>query len=94
MWMFVEIHGPDDLTGLEDAIRKAIGAERIDVSIFRSRPYVDLRQRILKGFESEQNTLLYETVYFASEMLVLRVVGVQPLLVWCGYKDVAIYKKS
>jgi len=80
--MLVEIHGSEDLHKLEHAICLALGAQRLDVSVLRSRPYIELRQSILRN-----QVPVPATTYFPNENLVIRVLQKYPLLLWCGHRD-------
>lgn len=88
--MLIEIKTEEDLQKLEDAIRDAVGAQRMDVSVLRSRPYIELRQNLIKLLDQSELKSPIDTTYFANEATVLRIVTTRPLLVWCGHKDANI----
>jgi hypothetical protein len=86
--MLVEIRSEEDLPNLEHAIMAMLGAQRLDVSVLRSRPYIELRQTILRKLNGESNLLTHTNTYFSNEDLVLRILTNSPILVWCDKKDV------
>lgn len=86
--MLVEIHGEEDLPNLESAIVSMLGAQRLDVSVFRSRPYIELRQHIMRKLHGKEEPLAHYSTYFSNEDLVLRIISHSPILVWCDKKDV------
>jgi hypothetical protein len=86
--MLVEIRSEEDLPSLENAIVAMLGAQRLDVSVLRSKPYIELRQHIMKRLNGETHSMCYNSTYFANEDLVLRILSHSPILVWCDKKDV------
>lgn len=88
--MLIEIKNEEDLQKLEDAIRDAVGAQRMDVSVLRSRPYIELRQNLMRLLDQSEPKSPIDATYFANETTVLRIVTTRPLLVWCGHKDADI----
>ena len=88
--MILEIKSTSDLSTLEDALRDVVGAERFDVSLLRSRPYIQFRQVILRCLASD-NPSLPEAVYFSNENVVLRIIYGGPCpTVWCGTKEISV----
>jgi hypothetical protein len=85
--MLVEIQEEGDLQKLETAILEMLGAERLDVSVLRSKPYIDLRQNVLKILQGKDEKISLFSTYFNMEDLVLRVVSSSPILVWCDKKE-------
>ena len=45
--MIVHLSTEVDLTELENKVREALGAQRFDVSVLRSKPYIDMRRTLL-----------------------------------------------
>lgn len=86
--MLVEIKKQSDIDDLEHAIRATLGAQRLDVSVLRSKPYIDLRQKLLRHLDGTEAVAM--SAYFSGENLVLRVLSTEPLLVWCGCKEAEV----
>lgn len=89
--MIIEIHTTQDLTKLEEAVAAHVGAQRLDVSILRSRPYITFRQNIVKSLECPDTPAPQGNVYFSGEQLLLRQLCSRPITVWCGVKDAEIF---
>ncbi len=89
--MIVELNSEEDLPALESSIREALGAQRFDVSVMRSKPYIDMRRALLCLLAGGHVTNLPGGCYFHNEDLVLRILQRQPLLVWVGFRDGEIY---
>ena len=89
--MIVQISTEADLSALEECVRSALGAQRLDVSILRSKPYIDLRRALLLGLGGGAQPLSGGT-YFHMEDLVLRVLQWDPPLVWVGHRDAEIFE--
>jgi hypothetical protein len=89
--MIVQINSENDLGQLEECVRSALGAQRLDVSIMRSKPYIDLRRALLLGLGGGAPSLSGGT-YFHMEDVVLRVLQWAPLLVWVGHRDAEIFE--
>jgi hypothetical protein len=84
--MLVEIRCEEDLGTLESAILSLIGAQRLDASVLRSKPYIDMRQKILRDLHTGGRSCSLQSA--CMDELVLRVVSSSPILVWCDKRDV------
>jgi hypothetical protein len=86
--MLVDIQSEEDLARLESAILSMLGAQRLDVSVLKSKPYIDLRQTILRNLQGKPHARNQSCTYFSMEDLVLRIVSSNPIIVWCDKRDV------
>jgi hypothetical protein len=89
--MIVSVSTEGDLEALENKVREALGAQRFDVSVLRSKPYIDMRRTLLCLLGGGHVTNLPGGFYFHKEDLVLRILQREPLLVWVGFRDGDIY---
>ena len=89
--MLVQVACEDDLPKVDEGVRLALGAQRFDVSVLRSKPYIDMRRALLCLLAGGHVTNLPGGCYFHKEDLVLRILQRQPLLVWVGFRDGEIY---
>jgi hypothetical protein len=92
--MLVQVACEDDLPKVEEGVRLALGAQRFDVSVLRSKPYIDLRRALLCVLGGGDCQGLPGAFYFHKEDLVLRIVQKQPLLVWVGFREMEIYENE
>jgi len=75
-------------------VREALGAQRFDVSVLRSKPYIDMRRTLLCLLGGGHVSNLPGGFYFHKEDLVLRILQREPLLVWVGFRDAEIYEEE
>ena len=80
--MFITIQNSEHLDMFEQKLREMLRASRLDVSIFKSMSYVKLRQDIIKN-KVDMN----KTIFFANENIFIKVVEVDPVLLYCGFKE-------
>ena len=93
--MLLEINDEDDVVTLETAIKILLGAQRHDVGMLRSKHFVTFKVSLLNLLSSlsqhDTNVELdKKLVAFPNEMLELRVVSTDPILVWCDVINVYI----
>ena len=88
--MLVDITSALDLDRLEDCIRQHLGAQRLDVSVLRSKPYLDLRTSILKHIDGGQDMPGAPTVFAQNNLIVRLVCRGPPLTMWVGACDVNV----
>ena len=92
--MLVEVACEDDLLKVEEALRLALGAQRFDVSVLHSKPFIDMRRELLCMLGGDQVQGLPGSYYFHKEDLVLRIVQKNPVLVWVGFREMEIYENE
>ena len=88
--MILEIRSTEDLSLLEEAVMATVGAQRLDVGLFHSRPYITFRRNIMRHLQDPTVPPLEGGVYFSAEQVVLRWLSTSPPTVWCGIKDAPI----
>lgn len=93
--MLLEINSEDDVVSLETAIKVLLGAQRHDVGLLRSQHFVTFKLSLLNmlGSLSKKDTdvgLDRKLVVFPNDMVEMRVVSTNPILVWCDVINVHI----
>jgi hypothetical protein len=85
-----ELKVPEDLTYLEERFAYLMKAERADLAILRSRPYVQFRNAVIAHLQQPGTTTLDEmrVIKFRLAGLELRIVDIgESVTVWTGISE-------
>jgi hypothetical protein len=90
MQYVTELRVPEDLVHLEERLAYLVKAERADLAILRSRPYVQFRNAVIAHLQHPGSTTLGDmrVIRFRLAGVELRIVDVgERVTVWTGISE-------